>query len=135
MCVDERRSSKAPDSAEWFSHQKVLERTIMQCEHNALTAKHLVLSGAALLLAGLIWGSQIHAAPNPRIALSAHLKMTSEGVMTVVGGLLMANPQMCRLGRKAASFVPVSYTHLRAHETVLDLVCRLLLEKKKKDKK
>ena len=27
--------------------------------------------------------------------------------------------------------MPVSYTHLRAHETVLDLVCRLLLEKKK----
>ena len=26
--------------------------------------------------------------------------------------------------------VAVSYTHLRAHETVLDLVCRLLLEKK-----
>ncbi len=24
----------------------------------------------------------------------------------------------------------VSYTHLRAYETVLDLVCRLLLEKK-----
>src|SRR5664280_3346246 len=30
---------------------------------------------------------------------------------------------------------PVSYTHLRAHETVLDLVCRLLLEKKKKTQK
>eukprot|EP00656_Telonema_subtile_P003409 TRINITY_DN11560_c0_g1_i6.p1 TRINITY_DN11560_c0_g1~~TRINITY_DN11560_c0_g1_i6.p1 ORF type:complete len:415 (+),score=102.83 TRINITY_DN11560_c0_g1_i6:139-1383(+) len=29
----------------------------------------------------------------------------------------------------------VSYTHLRAHETVLDLVCRLLLEKKKKTPK
>ena len=29
------------------------------------------------------------------------------------------------------TLVPVSYTHLRAHETVLDLVCRLLLEKKK----
>ena len=27
----------------------------------------------------------------------------------------------------------VSYTHLRAHETVLDLVCRLLLEKKKRN--
>ena len=26
---------------------------------------------------------------------------------------------------------PVSYTHLRAHETVLDIVCRLLLEKNK----
>ena len=31
----------------------------------------------------------------------------------------------------AAATGPVSYTHLRAHETVLDLVCRLLLEKKK----
>ena len=30
--------------------------------------------------------------------------------------------------------VPVSYTHLRAHETVLDLVCRLLLEKKTTNK-
>ena len=30
-----------------------------------------------------------------------------------------------------ASAFSVSYTHLRAHETVLDLVCRLLLEKKK----
>ena len=29
----------------------------------------------------------------------------------------------------------VSYTHLRAHETVLDLVCRLLLEKKTKKTK
>ena len=28
------------------------------------------------------------------------------------------------------SLQAVSYTHLRAHETVLDLVCRLLLEKK-----
>ena len=31
----------------------------------------------------------------------------------------------------AGGLEPVSYTHLRAHETVLDLVCRLLLEKKK----
>src|SRR5450759_5717113 len=29
---------------------------------------------------------------------------------------------------------PVSYTHLRAHETRHDLVCRLLLEKKKNTK-
>ena len=34
-------------------------------------------------------------------------------------------------GTSAALVTPVSYTHLRAHETVLDLVCRLLLEKKK----
>ncbi|WP_460366297.1 hypothetical protein, partial [Staphylococcus aureus] len=29
---------------------------------------------------------------------------------------------------------PVSYTHLRAHETLSDLVCRLLLEKKSRKK-
>ena len=34
----------------------------------------------------------------------------------------------CVSQRTAAT--AVSYTHLRAHETVLDLVCRLLLEKK-----
>ena len=34
---------------------------------------------------------------------------------------------------KLADYLAVSYTHLRAHETVLDLVCRLLLEKKKKN--
>src|SRR5665648_1227841 len=31
-----------------------------------------------------------------------------------------------------ARLYPVSYTHLRAHETRHDLVCRLLLEKKNK---
>eukprot|EP00657_Telonema_sp_P-1_P002042 TRINITY_DN14905_c0_g1_i1.p3 TRINITY_DN14905_c0_g1~~TRINITY_DN14905_c0_g1_i1.p3 ORF type:complete len:142 (-),score=66.41 TRINITY_DN14905_c0_g1_i1:53-478(-) len=43
-----------------------------------------------------------------------------EAVEIVIRRLLELNPGA------------VSYTHLRAHETVLDLVCRLLLEKKKK---
>ena len=38
-------------------------------------------------------------------------------------------------GRDEDQPPPVSYTHLRAHETVLDLVCRLLLEKKTTKKK
>src|SRR5450756_1223192 len=33
--------------------------------------------------------------------------------------------------RSDQGLLPVSYTHLRAHETRHDLVCRLLLEKKK----
>ena len=36
-----------------------------------------------------------------------------------------------RGGAEAHDAAPVSYTHPRAHETVLDSVCRLLLEKKK----
>src|SRR5680860_1719381 len=35
---------------------------------------------------------------------------------------------------RLVSYGPVSYTHLRAHETDSYLVCRLLLEKKKKTK-
>src|SRR5450759_4744175 len=34
----------------------------------------------------------------------------------------------------AKVYEPVSYTHLRAHETRHDLVCRLLLEKKKESR-
>ena len=37
------------------------------------------------------------------------------------------------LQEKGYTIVPVSYTHLRAHETRHDLVCRLLLEKKKEN--
>src|SRR5674536_47571 len=42
-------------------------------------------------------------------------------------GQILYGPLADRHGRK-----PVSYTHLRAHETPEHLVCRLLLEKKKK---
>ena len=38
-------------------------------------------------------------------------------------------------GRHAVTLIAVSYTHLRAHETGRNIVCRLLLEKKKKLKK
>ena len=47
-------------------------------------------------------------------------------------GLLFLVPGLALywLGDLAGEFYsPVSYTHLRAHETVLDLVCRLLLDK------
>ena len=40
-------------------------------------------------------------------------------------------PRGYQLPKARTNVVAVSYTHLRAHETVLDLVCRLLLEKKK----
>ena len=46
--------------------------------------------------------------------------------------VLIALNQKTRL--EVEAFRAVSYTHLRAHETVLDLVCRLLLEKKKKQR-
>ena len=44
------------------------------------------------------------------------------------------NEQFFELVVHPQSIIPVSYTHLRAHETKANLVCRLLLEKKKTKK-
>ena len=49
-------------------------------------------------------------------------------VRTPIAGIVLAG-----LGAVGVFWAAVSYTHLRAHETVLDLVCRLLLEKKKNE--
>ena len=54
-------------------------------------------------------------------------------LVAIVGGVGWAVTSRWR--RRVRRPTPVSYTHLRAHETVLDLVCRLLLEKKKTQKK
>ena len=48
------------------------------------------------------------------------------GFYFLIGQLLTPDSSLVQLITEN----PVSYTHLRAHETVLDLVCRLLLEKK-----
>ena len=46
----------------------------------------------------------------------------------LIADIEVTNPEGFKKYQEA---VPVSYTHLRAHETREDLVCRLLLEKKK----
>ena len=56
--------------------------------------------------------------------------------MGILGDIKFVHPKDMQDGiiEVTDSDIPVSYTHLRAHETVLDLVCRLLLEKKKATK-
>ena len=49
------------------------------------------------------------------------------------GRLEHREDRLAELGAVRDHPVPVSYTHLRAPETVLALVCRLLLEKKKQN--
>ena len=54
------------------------------------------------------------------------------GNLTIVSNAVVRAVTLDKKTGKANGVSSVSYTHLRAHETVLDLVCRLLLEKKKK---
>ena len=75
---------------------------------------------------------------DPRFPISAGVVPGVGGRLQVVDGILYgasygyATEGVVGGIRTAALTTSVSYTHLRAHETVLDLVCRLLLEKKKK---
>eukprot|EP00657_Telonema_sp_P-1_P003605 TRINITY_DN1854_c0_g1_i1.p1 TRINITY_DN1854_c0_g1~~TRINITY_DN1854_c0_g1_i1.p1 ORF type:complete len:192 (-),score=11.75 TRINITY_DN1854_c0_g1_i1:11-586(-) len=54
--------------------------------------------------------------------------LAQEGRISLDDDIRKYVPEMPDYGERITT---VSYTHLRAHETVLDLVCRLLLEKKK----
>lgn len=45
--------------------------------------------GALYLLIGLIWGLVVPAAPFPRLALGAHIQLTTHGLMFLVGGLVI----------------------------------------------
>src|SRR5664280_3126569 len=68
-----------------------------------------------------------------RMALSDSL--TGLANRTLLNDRIQQAVARAERGAQPPAVLPVSYTHLRAHETVLDLVCRLLLEKKKKKNK
>src|SRR5450756_360282 len=54
------------------------------------------------------------------------------GPRPIVRALFRSSPRPNDAGGWLCGYsIPVSYTHLRAHETRHDIVCRLLLEKKK----
>ena len=59
----------------------------------------------------------------------------TKGTLLTVEGYCKPEEWTDKDGVKHNRIVTVSYTHLRAHETGRNLVCRLLLEKKKKPKR
>mgnify|MGYP003380186669 CR=1 FL=1 len=79
-------------------------------------------------------GSEARSRMQRGLAHSANIAVNAlvereQKAMVVMPGAVRA--QAIEPGTDCHVIVPVSYTHLRAHETVLDIVCRLLLEKKK----
>jgi (hydroxyamino)benzene mutase len=45
--------------------------------------------GAVYMLVGLVWGMVIPATPFPRLALTAHIQLTANGIMFLVAGLVI----------------------------------------------
>ena len=65
--------------------------------------------------------------PFARYFETEHLPLYLDNTAELPPALQVEQSRLALLGARS-----VSYTHLRPHETVLDLVCRLLLEKKHK---
>src|SRR5678809_1326330 len=88
----------------------------MSAERSGLLAEFARACKAAARAVSLYPGA------HPAIGGSLSRLVSAAGRLTSDGRVVCAvHPDM-----------PVSYTHLRAHETGRNLVCRLLLEKKKK---
>ena len=97
------------------------------------------LEGGRLELGQAYRANMVHYAPNSgdlsglfNLRLRRFLNAYGDGHKFVsdTGGYPVARKDEFDLDR--GGYGPVSYTHLRAHETLRYLVCRLLLEKKKK---
>src|SRR5450756_2950458 len=95
------------------------------------------------ILFGLVLGAIVGLIVGPKIAVikpfgDLLIRLLQMIVVPVVFFSLItgsASISPARLGRVGVKIIAVSYTHLRAHETRHDLVCRLLLEKKKNNSK
>ena len=47
--------------------------------------------GAVYVMVGLVWGLVVPACPFPRLALVAHIQLTTNGVMYLVAGLVISH--------------------------------------------
>ena len=77
----------------------------------------------------------VKSTPENRLSFREIL-FSSDGMKDCIGGVILYDEtinQISSTGKSITDLISssVSYTHLRAHETCADLVCRLLLEKKK----
>ena len=82
-------------------------------------------------LCGIGWGYKYDSA-DMHTEIEERKRSNGQGTRRVYVATLRRLTFWYKLSAADDSLVTVSYTHLRAHETVLDLVCRLLLEKKHK---
>src|SRR5680860_336438 len=80
---------------------------------------------------GAAGAGPLQAYPDTLVGTDSHTTMVN-GLGVLGWGVGGIEAEAAMLGQPVSMLIPVSYTHLRAHETDSYLVCRLLLEKKKK---
>ncbi len=129
--------------ARWIAPQTVLQALLeydpRNFEQRIIIDLRLVrlaaalLTGAALGVAGLLLQTVIRNPLGEPHILGLNAGASLAVVATSALGLSFGAFPAGRPLTAACGAGPVSYTHLRAHKTEADLVCRLLLEKKKSD--
>src|SRR5674536_80982 len=111
MCIrDSVRRRGLDPSADPLAVRRLVDEVITDCDERTLS-------------------SSLPRLPDPRSPL---VRCTTPWPASVHCSVIWTTPGSRRSGStsRAGSSWPVSYTHLRAHETPEHLVCRLLLEKK-----
>ena len=87
--------------------------------------------------AAILVGTQMLAKGHdfPKVTLSVILNADNGLISPEINALEKISQLLIQVSGRAGRNNTVSYTHLRAHETKANLVCRLLLEKKKQKQK
>src|SRR5664280_3458490 len=93
--------------------------------HNDYKYKNILFSDSNFL--SMFGSSLVQGNPIGMLTAPLQIILSEHTAHTIFGN---TNPINQTIQFWKNDFTAVSYTHLRAHETVLDLVCRLLLEKK-----
>src|SRR5665213_853705 len=106
------------------SRREQVEGSLKDLDARRQKEKSISLS-VRLTQAGVDWSTQKFMVASGVLAAVCFV-----AAMFLGGGLLAGAGLAFAAGFGLPRWVPVSYTHLRAHETGRNLVCRLLLEKK-----
>ena len=104
---------------DWLRERELTEARLKKVDETKVLAAGL---GLSLPVFAIAWCLK-----NPRVST---VILGASKTAQLVENLKAVEAQDLELPVDQHAVLPVSYTHLRAHETVLDLVCRLLLDKK-----
>eukprot|EP00658_Telonema_sp_P-2_P044005 TRINITY_DN31881_c0_g1_i1.p1 TRINITY_DN31881_c0_g1~~TRINITY_DN31881_c0_g1_i1.p1 ORF type:complete len:129 (-),score=15.47 TRINITY_DN31881_c0_g1_i1:18-404(-) len=125
MCIRDRASGGAPSGDTTWSEASVISRSVV--DMTSTTAMSVPRSSSFVrtpfirITCAVTATTRLSPSGSPILKLSPIVGSSSRFRSGIP---LTSNPPYSAL-------IPVSYTHLRAHETPEHLVCRLLLEKKK----
>lgn len=66
------------------------------------SARLAALFGAGAFVGGMLYGTQIGLAPEPELALGAHVQWMMAGIISICASAVLANESLCQLNSRPA---------------------------------